>query len=60
MIAVDELARHWWVIALRGVVAIVFGILASVWPGGALALVLIIGVYAIIFGIRWNGASLAG
>jgi uncharacterized membrane protein HdeD (DUF308 family) len=26
-------ARSWWVVFLRGVVAIVFGILAFAWPG---------------------------
>jgi uncharacterized membrane protein HdeD (DUF308 family) len=46
-----ELPRHWWVVALRGLAAIVFGILAFVWPGVTLAvLVLLFGAYAIVDG----------
>ena len=46
------LARNWWAIALRGVVAILFGILAFVWPGLTLeVLVLLWGAYALIDGV---------
>jgi uncharacterized membrane protein HdeD (DUF308 family) len=52
MIAVGELARHWWVVGLRGVAAIVFGILAFAWPGMTLAvLVILFGAYAIVDGV---------
>lgn len=48
----DALARHWWLIALRGLVAVVFGLLAFVWPGMTLAvLVLFFGAYALVDGI---------
>lgn len=46
------LARDWWVILVRGVVAVLFGILALFLPSVTLVvLVLLFGVYAIIDGI---------
>jgi uncharacterized membrane protein HdeD (DUF308 family) len=46
------LARNWWLIALRGAAAIVFGILTFVTPGITLAvLVLFFGAYALADGI---------
>jgi len=45
-------SRYWWVIALRGAVAILFGVLAFAWPGVTLqALVLLFGAYAIVDGV---------
>src|SRR5205823_10094396 len=47
-----QLARNWWVVALRGVPAILFGVLAFVWPGMTLAvLVLLFGAYALVDGV---------
>ena len=49
--AIGELPRHWWLVALRGVAAIVFGILAFIWPGITLSvLILFFGAYAIVDG----------
>lgn len=46
------LARYWWVLALRGVFAVIFGVLAIVWPELTLrALVLLFGAYALVDGI---------
>jgi uncharacterized membrane protein HdeD (DUF308 family) len=46
------LARRWWLIALRGVAAIVFGILAVTLPGITLAtLIILFGAYAFVDGI---------
>jgi uncharacterized membrane protein HdeD (DUF308 family) len=49
--AIGELPRHWWLVAVRGLAAIIFGVLAFIWPGITLAvLVLFFGAYAIVDG----------
>lgn len=46
------LTHNWWALALRGVAALIFGILAFVWPSITLTvLVLLFGAYAITDGI---------
>ena len=47
----NDMSRDWWVILLRGIVGVLFGVLAFAWPGATLlALVLVWGVYAIVDG----------
>ena len=49
---IEWLARNWWLFALRGAAAIAFGVLALVWPGVTVTvLVFIFGVYALVDGI---------
>jgi uncharacterized membrane protein HdeD (DUF308 family) len=49
---VASLAKYWWAIALRGVLAILFGILAAMMPGLTLyVLVLLFGAYALVEGV---------
>jgi uncharacterized membrane protein HdeD (DUF308 family) len=46
------LAKRWWVLLLRGIAAIVFGVLAFVWPGLTLVtLVLLYGAFALVDGV---------
>jgi hypothetical protein len=46
------LTRNWWLVALRGLLAILFGITAFVWPGLTwLILILMFGFNAILDGI---------
>jgi len=47
-----DLARNWWLMVLRGVFAVLFGLLAFFWPGiTLLTLVLLWGAYALLDGI---------
>lgn len=47
----EILRKSWWLLVLRGVAAIVFGVLTFVWPGPTLAaLVILFGVYALVEG----------
>jgi uncharacterized membrane protein HdeD (DUF308 family) len=51
-IMLKEVTRYWWVVALRGVAAVLFGIAAFAWPGATLAvLVLLFGAYAVVDGV---------
>jgi len=55
-----ELAENWWLLLLRGIAAIAFGVLAFGWPGlTLLALTLMWGIYAIADGILALWAAIA-
>ena len=61
------LADYWWLLLLRGIAAIVFGVLAFAWPGlTLLTLIFLWGAYVLIDGIfaLWNaiagGSSVMG
>jgi len=57
----DDLARNWWLVLLRGLCAIVFGVLTLLWPGlSLLTLVLLYGVFALFDGGLAIGAALMG
>jgi uncharacterized membrane protein HdeD (DUF308 family) len=47
-----EMAKTWWILLLRGIVAIGFSVLAFIWPGlTLLTFVVVYGVYAFIDGL---------
>ena len=46
------LARNWWALLIRGIAAVIFGILAFLWPGATiLAIGILFGAYALVDGI---------
>jgi uncharacterized membrane protein HdeD (DUF308 family) len=54
-------AQHWWVMLLRGIFAILFGVIAFLWPGITLAsLVVLIGICCLSDGIAAIAAGLRG
>lgn len=46
------LARRWWALVIRGAAAVLFGVLALVWPDLTLiALVILVGAFALVDGV---------
>jgi uncharacterized membrane protein HdeD (DUF308 family) len=55
------LAHNWWALALRGLFAILFGVMAFAWPGITLgAMVLLYGAYALVDGVFAIAAAVTG
>jgi uncharacterized membrane protein HdeD (DUF308 family) len=58
---VDTLIRNWWLVALRGLVALIFGVLTIFRPSVTLSvLILLFGSYAIVNGLFSIVAAIAG
>lgn len=57
---VTALARNWWVVGLRGLAALIFGLLTLVSPAISLAvLILLFGAYALVDGVFTMVAAIA-
>jgi uncharacterized membrane protein HdeD (DUF308 family) len=57
----DYFSRYWWAVALRGALAVAFGVVALLWPDITLhALVLLFGFYALVDGLLALAALLVG
>jgi len=55
------LTKCWWLLLLRGIAAIVFGVLAFIWPGLTLVtLVLLYGAFALVDGVLSLVAAFTG
>jgi uncharacterized membrane protein HdeD (DUF308 family) len=58
---IETLKRHWWVSVIRGLAAIVFGVIAFAYPGLTLAtLVLLFGAWVLIDGVFRVAGAIAG
>jgi uncharacterized membrane protein HdeD (DUF308 family) len=54
-------ARDWWVFAIRGIAALVFGVLAFIWPATTLTvLVFLFGAYVFVDGVALLVALVRG
>jgi uncharacterized membrane protein HdeD (DUF308 family) len=61
VVGLHALARNWWLLLLRGIAAILFGILAFAWPGiTLLSLVILYGFYALLDGLFAILAAIKG
>lgn len=55
------LARNWWMVLVRGIVALLFGIAVAARPAaGLVAIIVMFGIYAFMFGIFAVGAGIFG
>ena len=57
----ETLGRYWWAVALRGAAAVIFGLIALIWPKiTLLALVVVFGVYVLVDGISALASAFGG
>jgi uncharacterized membrane protein HdeD (DUF308 family) len=57
----EYLTRYWWTLVVRGVVAVLFGLAALIWPEVTLrVLVLLFGFYAVVDGLLALAVVLVG
>jgi uncharacterized membrane protein HdeD (DUF308 family) len=57
----DYYARYWWTVAVRGVLAVLFGVAAWIWPDVTVrVLVLLFGFYALVDGLLALAAAMMG
>lgn len=57
----EMLAEFWWVLVLRGVAAIAFGVLAFLWPGATIEfLIAFFGAYMLVDGVFGTVAAIRG
>lgn len=57
---VRSLSQNWWLVVLRGVLGILFGLSAFIWPGLTwLTLIVLFGIYAIMDGLAAVGTGLS-
>lgn len=55
----NALTRYWWAVVLRGVVAVLFGLMALIWPEiTVLALVALFGAFALVDGVLTLGTAI--
>src|SRR5207342_1982116 len=60
-VLLHALAKNWWLLLLRGIAGIVFGVLAFAWPGlTLLTLILFYGAFALVDGVLAIIAAITG
>jgi uncharacterized membrane protein HdeD (DUF308 family) len=60
-VILHSLAKNWWLLLLRGLAAIIFGVLAFAWPGiTVISLVIVYGAYALVDGLFSIYAAIRG
>lgn len=56
----ETVLSHWWMLALRGVLAVGFGVLALAWPAITLiTLAALFGAFALLAGASWTFGAVA-